>query len=177
MTAQLSALPLAAGVWTVSDSRTRVAFTVGSIGGRPADGSVACSWGRLEVDGNGAPLRVCADLDLDSLDTGIVKRDADLRKPRFLDIDRHPTMRWSADRFARADDGSWTAEGVLAVRGTSAPLALVGGPGAAGPDGTWVRVRASGTLDRTAVGIRAPSFLIGRTVRIDVDAWLTPVPR
>jgi polyisoprenoid-binding protein YceI len=164
---------LAAGAWTVSDSRTRVTFTVGSLG-RPTHGSVACSWGELRLDAQGRPATARAELDLDSLDTGIAKRDADLRKPRFLDIDRHPTMSWSAERFTRTDDGGWIAHGELRVRGTSAPLTVVGNPEAAGPDGSWLRVRASGELDRTAVGIRAPSLLIGRTVRIDIDAWLTP---
>ena len=40
-----------------------------------------------------------------------------------------------------------------------------------------LRVRADAVLDRTAVGIRAPSFLIGRTVTITVDAWLTRTGR
>jgi polyisoprenoid-binding protein YceI len=161
---------LAAGTWAVSDSRTRVTFTVGSMG-RPAHGSVACRWGSVELAADGAPVRVRAELDLDSLDTGVAKRDADLRKPRLLDIDRHPTMTWSADRFTPADDGSWTAEGTLCVRGTAAPLTVVG---TAEADGSWLRVRARGELDRRSVGIRAPSFLIGRTVRIELEAWLTP---
>ncbi|MGY1603314.1 YceI family protein [Geodermatophilus sp. SYSU D00815] len=164
---------IAAGTWAVSDSRTRVAFTVGNVG-RPVHGSVACRWGRVQIGADGAPLRVRAEVDLDSLDTGIARRDADLRAPRFLDVDRHPTMTWSADRFTAGEDGAWRAEGVLAVRGTSAPLTLVGGPEAAAPDGSWLRVRATGVLDRTAVGIRAPSFLVGRPVRIAIDAWLTP---
>ena len=108
---------LAAGTWAVSDSRTRVTFRVGNLG-RQAHGSVACSWGELRLDGDGLPVAVRAELDLNSLDTGIAKRDADLRKPRLLDIDRHPTMTWNADRFTPADDGSWTAEGTLCVRGT-----------------------------------------------------------
>ena len=33
---------------------------------------------------------------------GIARRDPDLRKPRFLDIDRHPVMIWAADRFTPA---------------------------------------------------------------------------
>ncbi|MGY1809946.1 YceI family protein [Blastococcus sp. SYSU D00669] len=172
MTAQLQAR-LAAGTWSVSDSRTRVTFGVGNFG-RAVHGSVACRWGRVELGPDSAPLRVEAEIDLESLDTGIAKRDSDLRKPRFLDIDRHPVMTWSADRFSRDGDGAWTAEGLLALRGTSAPLTLVGGPEAAAPDGAWLRVRAAGVLDRTAVGIRVPSVVVGRTVRIAIDAWLTP---
>ena len=44
-------------------------------------------------------MRAFAELDLNSLDTGISKRDADLRKPWLLDIDRHPVMTWRCDRF------------------------------------------------------------------------------
>jgi polyisoprenoid-binding protein YceI len=161
---------LAAGTWTVSDSRTRITFAVGNLG-KQAHGSVACSWGDLRLDAEGCPVAVRAELDLNSLDTGIAKRDADLRKPRLLDIDRHPTMTWTAERFTPHDDGSWSAEGVLSVRGTSAPLTVVG---TADTDGPWLRVRASGELDRRSVGIRAPSIVIGRTVRIELEAWLTP---
>ncbi len=169
MTAQLRHLHMAAGTWSVSDSRTRVTFTVQNLG-RTVHGSVTCSRGQVQIDDAGAPMRVRAELDLDTLDTGIAKRDLDLRKPRFLDIDREPTMTWSADRFARHDDGSWTAEGRLALRGTSAPLVLTGTPEAV--DGEWVRVHATAVLDRTAVGIRAPAFVIGRSIGIEVDAWL-----
>lgn len=170
MTAEVAASVLAAGTWRVSDVRTRVTFAVGNLG-RPARGSVACSWGELEVDHMGRPVRVRAQLDLDSLDTGIAKRDADLRKPRFLDIDRRPTMTWSADRFRSDEGGRWTADGVLCVRGTSAPVVVTGTVEAA-PDG-WARVRGTAALDRTSVGIRAPRLLIGRSVEIDVDAWLS----
>ena len=170
MTAPVRALAPAAGTWTVSDSRTRVTFAVRNLG-RPVHGSVACGSGSLEVDGTGAPRRATAALDLGSVATGIAKRDADLRKPWLLDTDRHPRMTWSADRFTRDDDGRWRAEGVLHVRGTSAPLAVTGAAEVL-PDG-WLRVRATASLDRTAVGIRAPRLLIGRRVEIDVDAWLS----
>lgn len=174
MTAQLEALPLGTGVWAVSDSRTRVTFRVPHVG-HAVHGSVALSWGEVRIDATGAPVQVRAELDLDGLDTGRARRDADLRKPRFLDIDRHPTMSWHADRFTRADDGRWTAHGELHVRGTTAPLEVTGAPDPAAEADGGVRVRATAVLDRLAVGIRAPAFLIGRTVRIDVDARLFPV--
>ena len=171
MTAQLQGLPTTAGLWAVSDSRTLVTFSVGHLGHR-VHGSVPVDWGEIELNSAGAPSRVRAELDLNGLDTGVAKRDADLRKAHFLDIERHPTMSWSADRFAAAGEGCWTAEGRLSVRGTSTPLTVKGTVESAALDGESVRVRASGVLDRAAVGIRAPSFLIGRIVEIEIDAWL-----
>ena len=176
MTASLPVLPTRTGTWTVSDSRTRVTFAVGNLG-RVAHGTVTCSTGSVELDPVGAPVRASAALDLNTLDTGIGKRDSDLRKPGLLDIDRHPVMTWRCDRFVATGDGRWTAEGELSVRGTTVPLAVTGRPEAAALDGEWLRVRAEAVLDRTAVGIRAPRFLIGRTVTIEIDAWLRPSGR
>jgi polyisoprenoid-binding protein YceI len=176
MTAQLQTVRMAAGTWAVSDSRTLVTFSVGNLG-RRAHGTVGLNWGEVEMDPDGAPVRVRAEFDLNSLDTGIAKRDADLRKPRFLDVDRYPAMTWSCARFTPDGEGGWTADGELSVRGRSAPLTVTGGPEAAELDGEWVRVRACGVLDRRSVGIRAPSFLVGRDVEIAIDAWLTPVRR
>lgn len=170
MTAQLRAPAVAAGVWTVSDSRTRVTFAVRNFG-KPVQGAVTCGWGEVEVGETSDPVRVVAELDLGSIDTGIARRDADLRKPGLLDIDRHPTMTWTCDSFAPEDDGRWTADGVVHLRGTSAPL-RVSATAESRPDG-WLRIRGTATLDRRAVGIRAPRFLIGRVVEIDVDAWLS----
>ncbi|MGK5114674.1 MULTISPECIES: YceI family protein [unclassified Geodermatophilus] len=170
MTAQLGSRTPVAGTWTVSDSRTRVTFAARGLGGRLVHGSVSCSSGEVRLDEGGRPVRVRGEVDLESLATGIARRDADLRTPRFLDVARHPTMTWSADRFRPSPDGAWIAEGVLSVRGTTAPLTLVGRPEPV--EGGWLRVRAAGTLDRTTVGIRVPALLVGRTVRVAVDAWL-----
>jgi len=173
VTARVQASSLAAGTWTISDSSTRVTFTVRNFG-LPIHGTVACSWGEVEVDDRGRPTRVAAEMDLESLDTGIRKRDADLRAPRFLDIDRQPTMSWSADRFREQEDGTWAAAGTLCVRGTSAPLPVTGVVESA-PDGS-VRVRAAGTLDRRSVGIRAPRVLVGHVVAVEIDAVLVRRP-
>jgi polyisoprenoid-binding protein YceI len=172
VTAQLRGLPTRAGAWTVSDSRTTVTFSVANLWS-VARGSVSVNWGEVVVGAAGEPVRVRAELDLHSVDTGIARRDADLCKPRFLDTDRHPVMAWSAERFTPDGDGTWTAHGVLRVRGTSTPLPMSVVPESAGPDGAWLRVRGSAVLDRRAVGIRAPRFLIGHAVEIAVDAWLT----
>lgn len=172
MTVECAGLPAATSrSWAVSDSRTQVTFAVRGLFAQ-VHGSVCCSWGDVEVDEFGNPTRVCAELDLNSLSTGIARRDADLRKPRFLDIDRHPTMSWSAARFRPAEDGQWTAEGELQVRGVRVPLE-VSGTAEAADDGA-VRVRATAVLDRYAVGISAPRILIGRQVRIALDVLLTP---
>ncbi|WP_158544870.1 YceI family protein [Blastococcus sp. TF02-09] len=158
--------------WAVSDSRTQVRFTVRNLG-LPVRGSVALSCGEVEVDADGVPVRARAEFDLGTLDTGITRRDLDLRHPRFLAVDRQPVMVWTCDRFTRLGDGSWLAAGRLSVRGTATPLEVAAV--AEGADGGTM-VRAAAVLDRLAVGIRAPRAMIGRVVRIEIDAWLVPPP-
>jgi polyisoprenoid-binding protein YceI len=162
--------PVRAGTWTVSDSRTQVRFSVRNLG-VSVQGSVGLSCGQMEVDAGGAPVRARAEFDLASLDTGITRRDTDLRRPRFLFVDRQPVMVWSCDRFTRSAGGCWLAAGLLSVRGAASPLEVAG---VAEPGDGGVLVRAAATLDRLAVGIRAPRLLIGRVVRIEIDAWLVP---
>ncbi|MCF6733790.1 YceI family protein [Blastococcus sp. KM273129] len=78
---------------------------------------MSCRWGELDADEAGVPRRVVAELDLGTLDTGIARRDADVRKPRFLDTDRHPTMIWTARSFVPGDEaggrprGCWRSAG------------------------------------------------------------------
>ncbi len=159
-----------AGTWTVSDSRTQVRFRVRNLG-LSVQGSVALRCGELEVDAGGAPVRARAEFDLASLDTGITRRDADLRRARFLSVDRQPVMVWTCDRFTPGPDGSWLAAGRLSVRGAASPLEVAG---VAEPADGGIVVRAAATLDRLAVGIRAPRVVVGRVVRIEIDAWLEP---
>ena len=70
-----------------------------------------------------------------------------------------------------ATEAALLAAGRLAVRGTASPLEVAG---VAEPGEGGVLVRAAATLDRRAVGIRAPRVLVGRVVRIEIDAWLVP---
>jgi polyisoprenoid-binding protein YceI len=156
--------------WTVSDSRTQVRFTVRNLG-MSVRGSVALSRGEVEVDPDGTPVRAHAEFDLASLHTGIARRDLDLRHPRFLAVDTHPVMVWTCDHFTRREDGSGLAAGTLSLRGTAAPLEVTAVVEDA--DGGTV-VRAAAVLDRLAVGIRAPRAMIGRVVRIEIDAGLVP---
>jgi polyisoprenoid-binding protein YceI len=163
---------LRTGTWLVQAAGTKAAFTVANLG-KTVTGTVPVRSGELEVDASGAPLRLVAELDLASLDTGNVRRDKDLRKPRFLDLDEHPTLTFVSDRISTRADG-WTAQGTIAARGTTCPLTLHGTlPGQPRPDG-GVPVEATAVLDRRDLGLNAPRLMIGRQVAITVTAWLLP---
>ncbi|MBW3639349.1 MAG: YceI family protein [Actinobacteria bacterium] len=171
MTVVAAPMRLRPGVWTVLDQRTGATFSVGNLGVRVVHGSIAVSSGVVEVGENGLPVNGRIELDLRTIDTGITKRDTDLRKPSLLDIDTHPTMTFTT-RDIVTDPAGWTARGELRLRGTSCRLVLTGPPPEL-VDG-MLSVVGSATLDRYDIGIRAPRAMIGREVTISVETWLRP---
>jgi len=162
---------LRTGTWTVVAEKTAATFTVGKLGVFTVHGSIPVTMGSVQV-ADESVTAVEAALDLDRIDTGIRKRDVDLRKPALLAIDRHPVLTFAADRV-EGGPAEWSIHGVLGVRGTSCPLTLAATGPAKNDDGT-MRVTATAVLDRLDIGLKAPSFLIGRVITITIDAVLAP---
>lgn len=160
---------LTAGIWRADLARSAASFKVGNLG-RTANGTVPVAGGTVEIGPDGALLAVHGTLDLGAIDTGIAKRDLDLRKPGLLDLDRHPTMTFTATSAAPVD-GGWQVTGTLSARGTSTELS--GRAELSTVDGAAV-LTATARLDRRTLGIRAPRFLIGRYVDITVTAVIQP---
>lgn len=156
---------LTAGIWRADLARSTASFKVGNLG-RTTNGTVPVTGGTVEIGPDGALLAVHGTLDLGAIDTGIAKRDLDLRKPGLLDLDRHPTMTFTATS-AEPVDGGWQVTGTLTARGTSTELG--GRAELSTVDGEAV-MTATARLDRRTLGIRAPRFMIGRYVDITVTA-------
>lgn len=163
------------GTWTVQPGRTRAAFAVRACGLKVVRGAIPVRDGLVRVSPRGVVTLIRADLDLGALDTGNSRRDADLRKPHLLDSAAASSMTFVATAIRRQATG-WIAQGERRLGSMSCPLDLVIGPISAA-DGTTVRVRATGVLDRTPLGIRASRFVIGRLVAITIDARLDPPRR
>jgi polyisoprenoid-binding protein YceI len=161
---------LRAGRWSVDDQRTRVCLSVPNMGWGTVRGTVAAVSADVLVGPDGLVQEVSAEVDLNSLDTGIARRDADLRKPSLLDIENHPMMVFRSHDIGSEEHG-WAVHGDLEVRGRTVPLTLT----VSHPDeesATALHVVATAALDRRSVGIRAPVFLIGHQISIIIDAWL-----
>ncbi|SEB32097.1 Polyisoprenoid-binding protein YceI [Amycolatopsis tolypomycina] len=157
---------LRAGTWTVRSGRTTAAFEVRNFGVNRVHGTIPVRTGTVQVR-DGVVTAVRAELDLGALDTRNERRDVDLRKPNLLDSAAHPDLTFVSGSVRRQDNG-WEVTGELRLRGTSCPLTLTVEPV------TGTRVRATGTLDRAPLGMRVPRAVIGRYVRIDVEAEFEP---
>jgi len=160
-----------AGTWTVDTSATTATFHAKGIGGAKVRGTVPVDAGRAEVGGSGRPLGVDAVLDATRIDTGNARRDKDLRSKRFLKVDTNPVIRFSCGDVTESATG-WTVSGVLAAAGAECPVTLDVRLTAGTPHSTECRVVATATIDRATLGIKVPSFMVRREVRLEIDALL-----
>ena len=159
----------APGTWTVDTAASTAAFTARGAFGKEVRGTIPVRSGKVEIGGGGRPLTVDALLDLAGVDTGHARRDKDLRGPKLLDA-AHPALRFSSGEVTPTPAG-WTITGTLHVKGREVPLTLTATAAGAEAAGA-VRVVAVGGLDRRDAGVRAPGFLIGHHVGIEVTATL-----
>jgi polyisoprenoid-binding protein YceI len=149
-----------AGTWRIDPARATASFQVSNLG-RTATGTVPVVNGTVEIGADGQLLAVHGVLHLAAIDTGIAKRDLDLRKRRLLDLDAHPMLTFTSTAVEPADTG-WRVTGTLTARLTGTASTV---------DGTMT---ATARLDRRTLGIRVPGFVIGRFVNITVTAALQP---
>ena len=162
---------LASGRWTVDLAHSTATFRVSNLG-RTVTGTVPITEGVVDITAGGLPTAITGSLDLGAINTGNARRDRDLRKPRFLDLDRHPTMTFTADSVTAAQAG-WSLAGRLTARG--AAVRVAGRVEVSGQDRS-AALTAHTWLDRRILGVRAPRIMIGHRIDITVTATIRQVP-
>ena len=157
------------GRWTARPDASTAGFSVRDKLVTTVRGSMPVVAGEVEVSPDGTVLEAYVEVGVAGIDTGNVKRDRDLRKPGFLDVEGHPVVRVAVTEVTPTTDG-WTAEAEVRARGRSAPVTLTVRP--EDGDDDQLQVRVSGRLDRAPLGIRVPTFIVGRFVDLDVTLVL-----
>lgn len=151
-----------AGRWRVRTGTSTAAFSVRDKMVTTVHGTLPVVAGEVEVAPDGTVRSAYVELAVAGIATGNAKRDTDLRKPSFLDVEGQPVIRAATSQVTATADG-WTAHAELHARGRSAPVELA--VAVEGEDD--LRIRVTGRLDRAPLGIKAPSFIVGRFVDLD----------
>lgn len=157
------------GRWTVRPDASTACFSVRDKLVASVHGSMTVVAGEVEVSPDGAVLAAYVEVGVAGIATGNDRRDQDLCKPRFLDLQNHPVVRVIATDVTATNDG-WTTDALVHARGRSAPVTLTAQPVDVSEGGLVVRV--TGRLDRAPLGIRLPTFVVGRFVDLDVTLVL-----
>ncbi|SDR81352.1 Polyisoprenoid-binding protein YceI [Friedmanniella luteola] len=174
----------APGLYLLDTAHSTVSAKAHHLGLATVSGRFTEFAGAITVDADVARSRVDAEIVAASIETGNAQRDAHLRSPDFLDVERFPTLRFEADRLERGGAG-WVLPGRLTLAGTTRPVQLDLSYLGSGPDpwgGTRAAFSATAELRRQdfqlnwnqAVGVGIAVFGTTLRVTIDVEAVLQP---
>jgi polyisoprenoid-binding protein YceI len=104
-------------------------------------------------------------------------RDNDLRSPRFLDVNKYPTLTFQSKKVEAAGAGKLKITGDLTIHGVTKEVVLdVDGPSAPMKD-PWgnQRMGASATtkINRMDFGVSALPGVVGDDISITLDIEMT----
>ncbi|MDN5766718.1 MAG: YceI family protein [Humibacillus sp.] len=157
---------IAAGEWRLVASDCTAHFNVRDKLVTTVHGSLPVVGGSVHASADGGLERARIELDAAGVATGNRRRDQSLLGRPFLDAVDHPLVVVEAGPVLRSTAG-WPIEATLSARGRSAPVTLLALPTEV--SATRVRATVTGTLDRSGLGMRVPSFIVGRYLELEVD--------
>ena len=166
------------GTWVIDPTHSEVGFSVRHLMVSKVRGRFGTFRGSIVTGDNPFDSSVEATIELASIDTGNVDRDAHVRSADFFDVDEHSTLEYRSTGIRPAGDG-YVVDGELSLRGitTQVPLHLeVNGFQANTPFGdSRVGFSASAEIDRNDFGIafNAPleggGVLLGNKIQISLE--------
>ncbi|GAC1365414.1 MAG: hypothetical protein NVSMB32_08910 [Actinomycetota bacterium] len=122
---------------------------------------------------------VTASIDAASIDTGDPNRDAHLRSPDFLDVEKYPTIDFKSTSVTHKGGGDFSVTGDLTLHGITKPITLSAeflGVVTHSQMGTRMGISATGEVNRDDFNMlyNAPletgGFLLGKTVKLELEA-------
>lgn len=166
--------------WTLDKQHTDVSFSAKHMMVATVKGHFADVDAEVEIDEDRPEAsRVRATIATASLSTRNDDRDAHLKSPDFLDVERYPAITFESTEVRRIDPATFELKGDLTVRDMTRPVTLRGeftGPIAS----PWGDRRAgfslSGEIDREEFGLtwnvalETGGVLVGRKVKLLVEA-------
>ena len=166
------------GRWIIDPVHSQVSFVARHMMISKVRGQFREFSGTIEIAENPVESSVEAVIKAASVDTGDPGRDEHLRSADFLDVERHPEIRFHSSRIRPVDDDRWHLDGELTVRGITRSVTMsVEFCGVARDP--WGHARAS-FLGTTEINrddfditwnqtLEAGGFLVGKGVKVEVD--------
>ena len=166
--------------WNIDPVHTTVEFKIRHMMIANVKGHFKLASGVMTVDeGDITKSRVEASIDAASIDTREPDRDAHLRSPEFLDVEKFPTLTFTSTRVTRAGQDGLEVEGDLTIHGVTRKATFqVEGPTPPGKD-PWGNLRiglsATTKINRKDFGLtwnaalETGGILVGDEVTITLD--------
>jgi polyisoprenoid-binding protein YceI len=166
-------------VFEIDKAHSTVGFKVRHLGLSNVTGTFSDYMARVEIDPDDlSSTSVAARINVESVDTGNERRDADLRSDNFFDAAQHPQIRFQSTGVTDVDGNAFKLAGDLTIRGVTKPVVLDGeligvAPGPMGKQRVGIEART--TIDRRDFGLtwnrltEAGGVIVGHDVTILLD--------
>ena len=176
-------MTVSAATWRIDPDHTSIQFKVRHLMVSNVKGVFHKFDGTVDLDDKDITRsRASVTIDTNSVDTGVVKRDEDLRSGNFLDVAKFPTMTFVARKVSRNGADKIRVTGDLTIHGITREVVLeVDGPSSAVKD-PWGGTRCGATavtkINRKDFGItwnkvmETGGLLIGDDVEITLEVEL-----
>ena len=167
------ALPLVEGTWALDTNHTAVSFSIRRLGLAKVRGHFRDVSAELVVGATAAESRVTATIALASIDTGNADRDAHLRSPDLIDVERRPSMSFRSTEI-RGVGPDWALVGDLTIGDVTHPVTLEVQLGGVSDfvDGTrHAGFEATGEIRRKdfGLGFGPMGAMLGDVVKLELD--------
>jgi len=115
----------AASTWRIDPEHTSIQFTVRHMMISNVKGVFHKFNGQFEIDDKDITnTRASAVINVASIDTGIEKRDEDLRSPKFFDVAKYPSMTFASKKIVRTGANRFKVTGDLTIHGVTREVVL-----------------------------------------------------
>ncbi|NUS12087.1 MAG: YceI family protein [Streptomyces sp.] len=164
----------AAGTWVIDTARSTVSFRTKMLGFLPAAGTFDAFEGTITLAEDPLDSSVEAVVRTTSLNTRNARRDKDLRKEGYLNVERYPTMTFSSTGV-RTDGDAFLLDGDFTVLAVTKQLTLRLTPnGFESADGTQrARFTATTEISNKEVGVTKAAAVIRDTTEVTLDIVAT----
>jgi polyisoprenoid-binding protein YceI len=165
--------------WTIDPNHSSAQFTVRHMAISNVTGTFTKVSGTIDFNEKDiAQSQVSASIDVNSVDTRVAPRDADLRSPNFFEVAKYPTIDFRSKKIVNSG-GKLQLIGDLTMHGVTREITLdVDGPTPEITD-TWGNARrglsATGSLKRQDYGLvwnnmlKTGEAVVGDIVKLQID--------
>ena len=115
---------MAADTYTIDPNHTYPNFAISHLGFSTMYGRFGKTSGAITMDEKRTTGSVDIVIDASSVDTGMQKRDDNLRSPDFLNVVEFPEITYKSTRVAFSGQNKATVEGNLTIKGVTKPVTL-----------------------------------------------------
>lgn len=166
----------APSTWTMDPLHSSLHFSVSNLMISEVEGSFKMTESKITAqkeDFSDAVVTMIADVN--SIDTDVDERDADLKTAKFFDAAKYPTIQFKSTGFEKVSDKKYKLTGNLTLHGITKPVILeaIANYGTHPMSKkTLAGFKVTGTIKRTDFGIAAstPAAMLGDEVHIVANA-------